>query len=63
MLISTLTSYRMEILFIVLFAYMRRVRENKLKKTLESTALKAGDALPLAKVAEMAKHSVPAIVK
>ena len=53
----------MEILFIVLFAYMRKIRENRLKKALGSTASKVSNVLPLQKAASMAKQSVPAIMR
>lgn len=38
---------RMELLFIVLFRYMRKVREEQLAKAADVAAAKLGQALPL----------------
>ena len=59
----TLMSHRIEILFIVLFAYMRKVRDDKLKKAVDMTVNKANEILPLEAAAERAKESMPAIMK
>ena len=47
----------MEILFIVLFAYVRRVRSEKIQKFAEAAASQAKQA------AAQAKQSMPAIAK
>lgn len=47
----------MEILFVVLFAHLRRLRSERLKKAADLLASKAGD------VAASAKQSMPAITK
>ena len=49
----------MEILFVVLFAYMRRIRSEKLQKAAEAAASKAKEVLPI----EKAKQAVPALMK
>lgn len=54
-----MTKERMEILFIVLFAYMRRIKAEKLQKIAEAAALKAKEVLPVAQ----AKQAMPALVK
>ena len=53
----------MEILFIVLFAYMRKVRDDKLKKAVEISLSRANEVLPLEAAVDRAKQSMPAIVK
>lgn len=56
-----MTKERVEILFILLFAYIRTVREKKLKAAAEK--LKS-QALPVAEsVLEKAKASIPATIK
>lgn len=37
----------MELLFIVLFAYLKKVRDEKLKKTVDTAASKAKTSLPV----------------
>ncbi len=49
----------MEILFIVLFAYMRKVKSEKLQRVAEAAALKAKKVLPV----DQAKQAMPALVK
>lgn len=49
----------MEILFIVLFAYMRRIKAEKLQKIAEAAASKAKEVLPVDK----AKQAMPALMK
>ena len=49
----------MEILFVVLFAYMRRIRDEKLRKAAEAAASKAKEVLPV----EIAKQAMPALMK
>ena len=49
----------MEILFIVLFAYMRKIKAEKLQKIAETAALKAKEVLPV----DRAKQAMPALVK
>lgn len=44
---TLLTSYRMELLFIVLFAYLRKIRSEKLQKAAELAAVRAKDVLPV----------------
>ncbi|KAJ5156996.1 endonuclease lcl3 [Penicillium canariense] len=41
-----MTKERMELLFVVLFAYLRRVRKEKLQKALDSAAAKAKTSMP-----------------
>lgn len=41
-----LTIRRMELLFIMLFAYMRNIKEKKLQKTVDTAAAKAKTSLP-----------------
>ena len=50
---------RMEILFIVLFAYLRRMKSQRLQKAAEAAALKAKEILPL----DHAKQAIPALIK
>lgn len=38
---------RMEILFVVLFAYLRKVKSNKLQKAAEAAAARAKQVMPL----------------
>lgn len=49
----------MEILFIVLFAYLRRMRSQRLQKAAEAAASKAKEILPL----DHAKQAMPALIK
>ena len=49
----------MEILFILLFAYMRKIKAEKLQKIAEAAALKAKEVLPV----DQAKQAMPALVK
>ena len=49
----------MEILFIVLFAYMRKIKAEKLQKVAEAAALRAKEVLPVDQV----KQAMPALVK
>lgn len=49
----------MEILFVVLFAYMRRIRSEKLQKAAGAAASKAKEVLPI----EKAKQAMPALMK
>ena len=41
-----LTTRRMELLFIMLFAYMRSIKEKRLQKTVDTAAAKAKTSLP-----------------
>ena len=41
-----LTSNRMELVFLLLFAYLRKIKEKQLSKTVESAAVKAKTSLP-----------------
>ncbi|KAL2051325.1 hypothetical protein ABVK25_008377 [Lepraria finkii] len=54
-----MTKERMEILFVVLFAYMRRIRSEKLQKAAGAAASKAKEVLPI----EKAKQAMPALMK
>lgn len=45
--VALLTSDRMELIFIVLFMYLRKIREEKLKKVVDTTAAKAKTSLPV----------------
>lgn len=49
----------MEILFIVLFAYLRRIKLERLQKAAEAAASKAKETLPL----DQAKHATSALLK
>lgn len=49
----------MEILFIVLFAYLRKIRSEKLQKAAEYAASQAKDVLPVDQV----KQALPALAK
>ena len=49
----------MEILFVVLFAYMRRIKSEKLRKAAEAAASKAKEVLPM----EQAKQAMPTFIK
>ena len=49
----------MEILFIVLFAYLGRMRSERLQRAAEAAASKARETLPL----DQAKKAVPALIK
>ena len=49
----------MEILFIVLFTYMRRIKAEKLQKLGEAAASKAKEVLPV----DQAKQAMPALVR
>ena len=49
----------MEVLFVVLFAYMRRVKARELRKIAEAAASKAKEVLPVDK----AKQAMPALMK
>ena len=53
----------MEILFIVLFAYMRRVRAEKLQKFADAASSKAREVLPVEAVIDTAKQVTTAMVK
>lgn len=54
-----MTKERMEILFIVLFAYLRRMKSERLQKTAGAAASKAKEILPL----DQAKQAMPALIK
>lgn len=41
-----LTSNRMELVFLLLFAYLRKIKEKQLSKTVDSAAAKAKTSLP-----------------
>ncbi|KAL9640137.1 MAG: hypothetical protein Q9164_000460 [Protoblastenia rupestris] len=58
-----MTKERMELLFILLFGYMRRLRDQKLRQAAEAAAIKAKEVLPLETAIERAKQSMPAIMK
>lgn len=60
-LTCVLTFLRMELLFMVLFAYMRRLRREKLQRLAEIAAGKAKEVAPVA-TAQVAKLT-PAILK
>lgn len=49
----------MEILFIVLFAYLRKIRSEKLQKAAGAAVSKAKEALPVDQV----KQALPTLVK
>ena len=49
----------MEILFIILFAYLRRMQSERLKKAAEAAASKAKAVLPF----DQAKQAMPALIK
>lgn len=49
----------MEVLFVVLFAYLRKMRSEKLQKAAEAAASKAQATLPLDQV----KQALPAMMK
>lgn len=53
----------MEILFIVLFAYIRRIKAEKLQKIADAASSKAKEVLPVEAVAEKAKQVTSAMVK
>lgn len=53
----------MEILFIILFAYLRRVKAEKLQKIADAASSKAKEVLPVEAVAEKAKQVASAMVK
>ena len=53
----------MELLCILLFGYMRRLRDQKLRQAAEAAATKAKEVLPLETVIQRAKQSMPAIMK
>ena len=53
----------MEILFIVLFTYIRKIRSEKLQKAAEVAASKAKEVLPVDAVAEKAKQVTSAMMK
>lgn len=53
----------MEILFIVLFSYLKRIRNEKLKMAAQIAASKANDVLPIETAVEQAKQSMPAVLK
>ncbi|KAL9125210.1 MAG: hypothetical protein Q9217_005549 [Psora testacea] len=58
-----MTKERMEILFVVLFAYMRRLRDRKLRRAAEVAATKAKEVFPLEAAAERVRQSIPALMK
>ena len=49
---------RMEVLFIVLFAYIRRLKSEKLQQAAEAAAAKAKEVLPME-----AKQALPMLTK
>lgn len=49
----------MEILFIVLFAYLRKIRSEKLQQAAEAATSKARDVLPVDQV----KQALPTLLK
>ena len=49
----------MEVLFVVLFAYLRKVRSEKLQKAASFAASKASEVLPI----EQAKQALPTLAK
>lgn len=53
----------MEILFIVIFAHLRRVRTEKLQKTAEAAASRAKEVLPVEAMADKAKVMMSTIAK
>ena len=53
----------MEILFIIVFAHVRRIRDQKLKKLAEAAAKNVHKALPLESVAERTKDALPSLMK
>lgn len=49
----------MEILFIILFAYLRKIRSEKLRRTGETAAIKAKEVLAVDRL----KQALPTLVK
>lgn len=59
--ILMMTKERMELSFILLFRYVRKVRQEKLQKLVDMAAEKAGQAAPV--LTERAKQAAPALLK
>ena len=49
----------MEVLFVVLFAYVRRIRSEKLQKVAAAAASKAKEVLPI----DQARQAMPVLVR
>lgn len=49
----------MEILFIVLFAYLRRMKSERLQKATKAVSSEAKETLPL----DLAKQAIPVLTK
>lgn len=58
-----MTKEKMEILFIVLFAYIRRIRAEKLQKIADAASSKAKQILPVETVSKKAKQITSTILK
>ena len=58
-----MTKERMEILFVVLFAYLRRLRSKRLERAAAATLDQVKSNLPLEAAAEQVKQIIPALVK
>ncbi|MCJ1272473.1 ADP/ATP carrier protein [Puttea exsequens] len=54
-----MTKERMEVLFVVLFAYVRRIRSEKLQKVAAAAASKAKEVLPI----DQARQAMPVLVR
>lgn len=53
----------MEILFIVLFAYIRKIRAQKLQNVADAASSRAKEVLPVKAVIDKAKEVTSAMVK
>ena len=53
----------MELLFILLFAYVRKLRSEKLRRVAEAASSKAKEVIPLEAVADKAKQVMPTLMK
>ena len=53
----------MEILFVILFAYLRKIRSDKLQKAAEAATHKARDKAREARLVDQAKHALPTLMK
>lgn len=53
----------MEVLFIVLFAYLRRIKAEKLQKMADAASLKAKEVLPVEAASEKVRQVTSTLMK
>ena len=53
----------MELFFIVVFLYVRKLKSEKIQKAAEAAASRVKEALPIESVAETARNLAPTLIK